>query len=177
MRVSQTNEGLKVLAIAGTYVVTLGFHLPRNKCNGLLGFSIMRRDEDGEARYLKGMKCFSETDPGFPPGSEYPSNEHPIQIFQWADYAAKPGKTYSYTVTALKGSPQQLKPSASCTVEVTTESPEGGNHDVYFNRGTAASQEYVRRFGNRAPNKVPQNRAFEWLSRGLYEALTDYLNS
>jgi phosphatidylserine/phosphatidylglycerophosphate/cardiolipin synthase-like enzyme len=177
MRVSQTNEGLKVLAIAGTYVVTLGFHLPRNKCNGLLGFSIMRRDEDGEARYLKGMKCFSETDPGFPPGSEYPSNEHPIQIFKWADYAAKPGKTYSYTVTALKGSPQQLKPSASCTVEVTTESPEGGNHDVYFNRGTAASQEYVRRFGNRAPNKVPQNRAFEWLSRGLYEALTDYLNS
>lgn len=177
MRVTKTTNDLKVLAIAGSYVVTLGFNLPRNKCKGLLGFSILRTDEDGEAKYLKGMKCFAETDPGFPPGSEYPTNEHPIQIFQWADYSAKPGKSYSYTITALKGSPTNLKSFVSCTVEVTTESPEGGNQDVYFNRGTAASQEYVRRFGDRAPNKVPQNRAFEWLSRGLYEALTDYLTS
>jgi hypothetical protein len=114
------------------------------------------------------MKCFQETDPGFPAGAQYSTKDHPIQIFQWADYAAFPGKTYSYTVTALKGTPQQLTKFAACTVEVTTESPANGDHDVYFNRGTAASQEYKRRFGNRAPDKVADNKAFEWLSRGLY---------
>lgn len=177
MRISKTSQNLKVNAIAGTYVVTLGFDLPKAKCTGLLGFSILREDEDGEARYLEGMKCFEETDPGFPAGAQYPTNEHPIQIFQWADYSAKPGKTYSYTVTALKGSPKKLIPIAACTVKVTTENPEGGDQDVYFNRGTAASQEYIRRFGNVAPDKVKNNIAFDWLSRGLYEALTDFITS
>lgn len=177
MRISRTTEGLKVNAIAGTYVVTLGFNLPKEKCNGLLGFSILRTDEHGEAKFLEGMKCFAETDPGFPAGAHYPTNEHPIQIFQWADYSAEPGKSYSYTVAALKGSPENLIQYAKCKVEVTTESPEDGDQDVYFNRGTAASQEYVRRFGDRAPNKVPDDRAFEWLSRGLYEALTAYFTS
>jgi len=177
MRTTKTNKGLKVNAIAGTYVVTLGFDFPKAKCNGLLGFSILRSEENGVSKFLEGMKCFEETDPGFPAGAVYPSNEQPIQIFQWADYSAEPGKSYSYKVTALKGSPKNLKPFADCTVKVTTESPEGGDQDIYFNRGTAASQEYVRRFGDRAPDKVKDNKAFEWLSRGLYEAMTTFITS
>lgn len=177
MRASKITQDLKVNAIAGTYVVTLGFDLPKAKCKGLLGFSILRTDETGRAKFLEGMKCFEETDPGFPAGSQYPSNEQPIQIFQWADYSAEPGKTYSYKVTALMGSPTALTSFAECTVEVTTEDPDGGDQDVYFNRGTAASQEYIRRFGDRAPDKVPGNKAFDWLSRGLYEALEKFINS
>lgn len=177
MRTAKTTDGLKVNAIAGTYVVTLGFNLPKEKCNGLLGFSILRSDENGEAKYLEGMKCFVETDPGFPAGAQYPTNKQPIQIFQWADYSAEPGKSYSYKVTALKGTPKKLISFAECTVKVTTENPEGGDQDVYFNRGTAASQEYIRRFGNLAPNKVKDNKAFEWLSRGLYEAMTEFITS
>jgi phosphatidylserine/phosphatidylglycerophosphate/cardiolipin synthase-like enzyme len=177
MRTSNTNNSLKVNAIAGTYVVTLGFDLPKTDCTGLLGFSILRTDETGRAKFLEGMKCFAETDPGFPAGALYPSNEQPIQIFQWADYSAEPGKTYSYKVTALKGSPTALTPFVECTIEVTTEDPEGGDQDVYFNRGTAASQEYMRRFGDRAPDKVPDNKAFDWLSRGLYEALVKFITS
>jgi len=177
MRTSKVSNGLKVNAIAGTYVVTLGFNLPKEKCNGLLGFSILRTDDTGRAKYLEGMKCFSETDPGFPSGAMYSSNEHPIQIFQWADYSAEPGKTYTYKVTAVKGSPSSLTSFAECTVEVTTEEPEGGDQDVYFNRGTAASQEYIRRFGDKAPDKVPGNKAFDWLSRGLYEALEKFITS
>lgn len=177
MRASNTQQDLKVNAIAGTYVVTLGFDLPKSKCNGLLGFSILRSDEDGVSKYLEGMKCFAETDPGFPAGAQYPTNKHPIQIFQWADYSAAPGKTYSYTVTALKGSPSNLTAFAECTVEVTTESPESGDQDVYFNRGTSASQEYARRFGDVAPEEVKDNKAFDWLSRGLYEALCDFITS
>ena len=177
MRTSKTKQGLKVNAIAGSYVVTLGFNLPKSKCNGLLGFSILRTDQNGEAKYLEGMKCFEETDPGFPAGAQYPTNEHPIQIFQWADYSAYPGKTYSYAVTALKGTPKELTSFASCTVKVKTESPELADQDIYFNRGTAASQEYKRRFGDLAPDKVKDNKAFEWLSRGLYEALTEFVSS
>jgi phosphatidylserine/phosphatidylglycerophosphate/cardiolipin synthase-like enzyme len=177
MRTARINQGLKVNAIAGSNVVTLGFNLPKAKCRGLLGFSILRSDENGQSKFLEGMKCFKETDPGFPAGALYPSNEQPIQIFQWADYSAEPGKTYSYKVTALKGSPKKLTPFAECTVKVTTESPDGGDQDVYFNRGTAASQEYVRRFGNLAPDKIKDNKAFEWLSRGLYEAMTKFITS
>lgn len=108
MRTSNINDNLKVNAIAGTYVVTLGFDLPKSKCNGLLGFSILRTDVTGRAKFLEGMKCFAETDPGFAAGALYPSNEQPIQIFQWADYCAEPGKTYTYKVSALKGSPTPL---------------------------------------------------------------------
>jgi phosphatidylserine/phosphatidylglycerophosphate/cardiolipin synthase-like enzyme len=177
MRTAKINQGLKVNAIAGSYVVTLGLDLPKAKCDGLLGFSILRSDENGQSKFLEGMKCFKETDPGFPAGALYPTNEQPIQIFQWADYSAEPGKSYSYKVTALKGSPKKLTPFAECTVKVTTESPESGDQDVYFNRGTAASQEYVRRFGDMAPDKVKDNKAFEWLSRGLYEAMTSFITS
>jgi phosphatidylserine/phosphatidylglycerophosphate/cardiolipin synthase-like enzyme len=184
MRTSKTTNNLKVNAIAGTYVVTLGFNLPENECNGLLGFSILRKSENGEAKFLEGMKCFAETDPGFPAGAMYPSNEQPIQIFQWADYSAEPGKKYLYTVAALKGTPKNLTIFKECSVTVTTECPESGNQDIYFNRGTAASQEFVRRFGDVSPNKklfesdpVKYNRIFEWLSRGLYEALTQFITS
>ena len=50
-------------------------------------------------------------------------------------------------------------------------------HSIFFNRGLAASQEYVRRFGDISPDKVPNNRAYEWLSRGIYEALTEFIES
>jgi hypothetical protein len=100
MRVTETNDGLKVHAVAGTYVVLLGFDLPEADCGGLLGFSIHRVDHtQNEANFLEGMKAFAETDPGFPPGSQYSTKDHPIQSFQWADYTAKPGHKYTYTVT------------------------------------------------------------------------------
>jgi phosphatidylserine/phosphatidylglycerophosphate/cardiolipin synthase-like enzyme len=176
MRISRSKDGLKVQAIAGTYVVLFGFDLRKEDCRGLLGFSIHRTDPKGiDARFLEGMKTFTETDPGFPPGSTYSSEEQPFQSFQWADYSAEPGKTYIYTITALRGSPRDLVPFRSVSVEVTTESPESGNHDVYFNRGVAASQEYVRRFGDRLPKDVQNDQAFIWLSRGLYEAMQGFV--
>jgi phosphatidylserine/phosphatidylglycerophosphate/cardiolipin synthase-like enzyme len=178
MRVSKTKDGFKVHAVAGTYVVMLGFDLPQKSCTNLKGFSIHRIDHtEDEAKYLEGMKAFAETDPGFPAGAMYSTKDHPIQSFQWSDYSAKPGHEYTYTIAALKGTPERLTVFAETAVDIATESPEGGNHDVYFNRGVAASQEYARRFGNRAPDKVPNNQAFVWLSRGLYEAMESYVNS
>ena len=61
MRTSNLNDNLKVHVIAGTYVVVLGFDLPRASCNGLLGFSIHRVDHvENEAYYLVGRSLFSE---------------------------------------------------------------------------------------------------------------------
>ena len=178
MRVLKTNNELKVHAVAGTYVVMLGFDLPEADCDSLLGFSIHRTDHtENEAGFLKAMKAFAETDPGFPAGSLYSTKSHPIQSFQWADYSAKPGHQYTYTITANKGTPLGLTPHAVTVIEITTEAPETGDHDVYFNRGITASQEYVRRFGDRTPENVPNRKAFEWLSRGLNEALEDYIRS
>jgi phosphatidylserine/phosphatidylglycerophosphate/cardiolipin synthase-like enzyme len=178
VRVTKTKDGLKVHAVAGTYVVLLGFDLAEADCDGLLGFSIHRTDHtENEAYYLSAMKAFAETDPGFPAGSLYSTRDHPIQSFQWADYSAKPGHDYTYTITALKGTPANLTPHATTPIDITTESPESGNHDVYFNRGLAASQAYVRRFGDRAPEDVPNRKAFEWLSRGLNEALEAFIRS
>jgi len=178
MRVTKTRNGLKVHAVAGTYVVMLGFDLPQRSCTGLKGFSIHRLDHtEDETKYLEGMKAFAETAPGFPAGATYSTKDHPIQSFQWSDYSAKPGHKYTYTVAALKGTPRNLTVFAETAVDIRTESPEGGNHDIYFNRGVAASQEYARRFGNRAPDKVPNEQAFIWLSRGLYEALEEQVNS
>jgi len=176
MRVTNIADGLKVHAIAGTYVVMLGFDLPQAECEGLLGFSIHRTDHtENEAGFLKAMKVFSETDPGFPAGSLYSTKDHPIQSFQWADYSAKPDHHYTYTITAQTGVPTNLTPHAVTVIDITTESPETGDHDVYFNRGIAGSQAYVRRFGDRAPEDVPNRKAFEWLSRGLNEALEVYI--
>jgi len=180
MRTSHTNKGLKVNVVAGTYVVVLGINLTESKCNGLLGFSIHRIDHiENEAYYLEGMKAFALTDPGFPSGSLYSTRDHPIQSFQWADYSAKPGYHYTYTIAALKGTPDHLTEFAKTSVEVTTEKPETatGNHNIYFNRGTPASQEYVRRFGDKIPDMVPNNQAYDWLSRGLYEAMKDFITS
>ncbi len=44
-RCRTTAGGLKVHAVAGTYVVSLGFDLPEADCPGLLGFSIHRIDQ------------------------------------------------------------------------------------------------------------------------------------
>lgn len=179
MRVRKASDGLTVHAIAGTYVVLLGFDMPEADCNGLLGFSIHRADHtENEAAYLQAMKTFTETDPGFPDGSYYTTRDHPIQSFQWADYSAKPGHSYTYTVTARKGTPANLTDHARVRVDVITESPESGNQDIYFNRGVAGSQAYIRRFGDLPPDKVvPPEPAYAWLSRGLKEAMDDYIRA
>lgn len=178
MRRQRKKNGFKVNAIAGSHVVLLGFNLPKEKCNGLLGFSIFREDHtEGEKYYLKASKVFEETDPHLKAGTLYSTKDFPIQSFQWADYSAKPGHKYTYRISALKGKPTNLTIYETVSVTLITEDATSNNHHVFFNRGLAASQEYVRRFGDASPKDVPNNKAFEWLSRGAYEALVDFIES
>ena len=176
MRVKVPGQKLTVQAIAGTHVVMLGFDMDPADCDGLAGFAIHRTDPvEEEATWLRGLKTFAETDPGLIPPNTYSTRHHPIQGFTWADYAAEPGRTYQYRVVALKGPPKQLVPFDEVTVEVTTESPESGLHDIYFNRGSAGSQEYVRLFGNQLPKPPLPQAQLDWLSRGLYEAMIAFV--
>lgn len=178
MRTKRTTDGLRVNAVAGTYVVLLGIDLPEGDCDGLLGFSIRRHDRTtGDKQYLLGMKPFEATTGRGKVGYGWSTEHHPVQSFQWADYDAEPGHDYTYTVTALKGAPESIQRHARTAVRVTTESPANGLHDIYFNRGVAASQRYARRFDNRPPGDFADGEAHAWLSRGLYEAMEDFITS
>jgi PLD-like domain len=177
MRTTKTRQGLTLRAVAGSYVVLLGMSMKPQDCNGHMGFAIHRTDHtEDEAYWLEGMKTFEATDPGFPAGSKYPTNQQPIQGFTWSDYSAKPGHHYTYKVQALKGKPDQLQAFKEVDVEVHTETETGGDHDVFFNRGAAASQEYTRRFGNHPPDmNNPADPRWAWLSRGAAEAIEAFI--
>ncbi|WP_166678493.1 phospholipase D-like domain-containing protein [Kribbella voronezhensis] len=169
--------GLKVHAIAGTYVVLLGLDLPKARTKGLLGFAIERFDPVENERYwLRGMKVFKELSAGIPPGSSVSLREHPLQSFLWGDYTAKPGRPYEYRVVALYGKPKNLEVRQDVTVKVMTESVDTGRHAVHFNRGVAGSQAYAQKFGRPPREGDRSDPAYDWLSRGLEEALLAYIN-
>lgn len=178
MRKLERKDGLTVQAIAGTHVVLLAMNMKKASCKGLRGFALHRTDHtEGEAYWLQGQKTFEQTDPGLAAGAKHSTRQHPIQDFAWSDYSAKPGHRYTYRVLALKGPLDALQLSAEVSVTITTESPEGGDHDIYFNRGAAASQEFARRFGNKSPGVAydPKNPMGVWLSRGNHEAILDFV--
>lgn len=176
MRNPVTTDGLTVNAIAGTHVVTLGLHYQALR-PGCLGFAVQREDHtENEKYWMVGTKAFVATKPhGLGPGGQVSSHEHPFQSFQWADYSAKPDHQYTYTVIPLFGQPANLVDGKSVVVPISTEGEHTGKHGVFFNRGAVASQEYARRFLNQEPDKAGP-AAFEWLSRGLLEAMLEFIN-
>ena len=174
MRVRTVAGGLTVNAVAGSYVVVLGLNINDADRAGLRGFAIQREDRtEGETFWLKGMKTFQSVEPHPAAGEQFSSLVHPFQTFQWADYSAKPGYTYVYTVVAMTGKPGALKQGAAVSVTVATESITD-DHTIHFNRGAAASQEYARRFMNKPPSEVGQG-AYDWLSRGLVEGIVAFI--
>jgi hypothetical protein len=162
-------SGLSLQLVAGTYVVLLGMSVDASQLDGLLGFCVERTDHtEADERTLENPLRFQGNAGGT-------SEQNPIQSFVWGDYAAKPEHTYTYTVTAMYGTPAQPTRGASARAQVTTESPDDGTHAVFFNRSVAASDAYQARFGEARPDKVPRREAYQWLSRGLEEALLGFI--
>ncbi len=163
-------------ALAGTHCVLLGFDL--DDPAGCLGFAIHRTDHtENEARWLRGMKTFETLVPDPPPGSDWPTNVHPVQGFQWGDYSAKPGHDYTYAVSAVGGSASVPALGATVSLQVRTEVEDDGEHGVWFNRGVAGSQAFSRQFAGWVPTQTPDEThpAMVWLSRGLAEALLAFV--
>jgi phosphatidylserine/phosphatidylglycerophosphate/cardiolipin synthase-like enzyme len=174
MRRRAENGQISVQAIAGTHVVLLGMDVDEALVDGLLGFAIERTDHtEGERYYLPNFLLFEANDVGDRP--DHSSERNPFQEFIWGDYTAKPRHSYTYAVTAMHGRPRRLRRGPTATVRIETESQGTGRHAVFFNRGVAASQAYAQRFRNKAPKDVPNQRAFEWLSRGLLEGMLAFI--
>ena len=175
MRNRKQEKGLTVNVIAGSHVVFFGLDLTPAKRPGFRGFGIKRLDhQEGETVWHRGMKTFKKTEPHPAKGEMFSTRYHPVQSFQWCDYAVYPGRTYTYTIVALYGDPADLEPRIEMEIEITTEVPTDPVHSAFFNRGSVATQEYARRFENQPPNKAGEG-AYEWLSRGLLEALVEFL--
>jgi hypothetical protein len=176
MRKKVQANGLVLQAVAGTYVVTLGWDITQESVKtGLLGFAIQRADHtENETHFMRGMKTFPNASPALPLGGTASSHDQPFQSFQWADYAAKPGHSYTYTIIPMHGRPGALTDGQSLAVDVTTETEWDGTHSVFFNRGAIASQEYARRFQDKRPSVVGQ-AAYDWLSRGLIESIITFI--
>ncbi len=192
MRELKKGAVLAVRVIGGLHVATLAWDFlvgQDAKREGLLGFAIERSElKQGtviERYFLRGIKRFKTKDEGLAPGTPVPTSEHPIQSFQWGDYTAKPGITYSYKVVPVYGKPKliELEDASATTVEITTEAEQGwssedgkATHDIYFNRGVAGSQAYALKFGKTKPDETePDSDQMKWLSRGLFEALKAFI--
>jgi phosphatidylserine/phosphatidylglycerophosphate/cardiolipin synthase-like enzyme len=182
MRKRVSKNGLTVNAIAGSYVVILGLDISDAKRRGLRGFAVKRTDHtEDESYWMSGMKTFQSVEPHPQAGGQYSSLIHPFQTFQWSDYSAKPGYTYTYTVVAMYGPVDALTQGATVDVDVTTEPEEGAEHTIHFNRGSVATQEYARRFKNIPPTPIKKGgpaagqAAFDWLSRGLFEGIVAFI--
>ena len=174
MRALQISGPLSVHAISGTYVVLLGIDLAETEKSGVLGFGIQRTDltENKGPVWLEGFKKFKNTNLSI--GKVVPTNEHPIQAFLWGDYTVRKDHQYTYRIVAMRGQPGKLKESHSVSITITMEKEKEAGHYVYFNRGVGGSQAYVRKFNGKKPDEVG-TKAFDWLSRGLVEALTAYI--
>lgn len=172
-------KGLRVRAIAGTYVVLLAFDCAKPYRTGVLGFGIERLDHtEGESVWLRGLKKFDL--PASDEGSDVSTHRHPIQKFHWGDYTTKPGRRYTYTIHTFKGTPAALTEFDVVALDVTCEIPEdvGPNHHaVHFNRSVAASQAFARRFPDLPAGEVVDVNARAWLSRGLAEALIAFVDA
>ncbi len=193
MQKTAQGSTLILRAIGGLHVVTLGWDFVEgadDKKNGLLGFAIERSEFDAggtvtERYFLRGIKRFKLKDEGLPPGAPVPTSEHPIQSFQWGDYTAKPDTRYQFRVIPAYGSPKllDLDNDAAVSIEISTEpeqDPARANgkpaHDIHFNRGVAGSQAYARKFGKTKPDEdEPESEQMVWLSRGLFEALIQFI--
>ncbi|HEX6901659.1 MAG TPA: phospholipase D-like domain-containing protein [Thermoanaerobaculia bacterium] len=175
MRQRAEKDGLSVHAIAGNHSVLLGFDAAEEARRGLLGFAIQRTDQkNGESRWLQGCRHFERDAAEHPLGTSASTWISPIQGFLWGDWAAKPDRSYTYSVLPVYGKPGDLKHGPAVDVTVSTELEAQDVHAVYFNRGVAGSQAYAEKFHNRPPDEVGAP-AFQWLSRGLVEALTAFL--
>lgn len=184
MRKQKGNKDISVRAIAGTRVILFGLNIPEDQHKTLLGFNIEKK---------KGQKYIQLHD-----GRTFKDKEDSlIQEFLWSDYSVFPGRQYEYKISAVHGTPDKMKEKKSVEVKINTEKNEDGPHAIFFNRGVAGSQSYINRFSDHLrwyktdpkeenvkdirlkeyihPQDVPDGEAYKWLSRGLEEALLQYI--
>lgn len=175
------NIGLRANVYVGTRVVVFGFNV--NNTTNLLGFSIERfNPATQERKMMQGYKIFPSTGRGIPRGTPVDSDKHPFQSFQWSDYGSKPDTTYQYTITALGGTPSNLKKIDQLVFSIKTmtedfTSASNASHVAVFNSGVAGSQAFSNKFPQVTNIRDSQDpEVWNWLSRGLKEAILSFIS-
>lgn len=187
MRNGASNQNFSVHAIAGTHVITLAFDAKESATSNLLGFAVKRKkfDKDGvfiEENWIQGYKPFESIIPEPQPFIKYDSEKYPIQSFTWGDYAISQGRKYQYIVYPVTGTPDNTALGQPLSVDIEPEPYEHPKHEIYFNRGASAIQAYVEKFKNIRPNAKSlsaqeKKERYDWLSRGLFEAVQNFIKS
>ncbi|SHK36213.1 Phosphatidylserine/phosphatidylglycerophosphate/cardiolipin synthase [Bradyrhizobium lablabi] len=187
MRVSQSNDHLRVKAIAGTHVVLMALDMDETERAGLHGFAIKRGQSGQPQTWLRGIKYFKDLVPTPDPRADYSSRDQPFQTFLWSDYGASPGTQYDFTIVALYGDLHAMEGRHTLTFSIKTEQEYDANgQGVWFNRGAIASHAFATKFNNKAlTSEMTDNVSddgklldpeTQWLSRGLAEACLQYIN-
>jgi len=187
MRVSKSNDHLRVKAIAGTHVVLMALDMDEEARAGLRGFAIKRGQSGQPQEWLRGIKYFKDLVATPEPKDDYSSRDQPFQTFLWSDYGASPGTDYDFTIIALYGDLHALEERYTLTFSIKTEPDYDANgQGVWFNRGAIASHAFATKFQNKALTKDMTNNVSDdgklldpetqWLSRGLAEACLKYIN-
>lgn len=171
----------QAFAVTGTNTVSFGIVAsPRTRAD-LLGFAVQRVEHTGSTRWMDGFKVFASQIPDPTPDLRVSTWDQPVQSFVWDDFTARAGEEYEYRFHTVKGRPWALERSAEPTfvVRVRTEPLSTGAHDVFFNRGVASSQAYVRKFGTGPIESLAADKreaALRWLTRDLDEALLAFID-
>jgi phosphatidylserine/phosphatidylglycerophosphate/cardiolipin synthase-like enzyme len=179
---SRRNASGQVLAVTGTNTVSFAIAASDQARDGLLGFAVERVDPaTGTRRWIDGYKVFASLIPQPTPQLRVSTRSHPVQSLSWDDFTAAAGHEYRYVFHPMKGTPADPDwEAAPMSVTVRTEPLVGGDHDVFFNRGVASSQAYVREFGTTPIDELSPARrakALTWLSRDLDEAMTRFVDA
>ncbi len=179
--VPNRNDMISATALVGAYSVILGFDFlgpKETREREFLGFAVHRTDKTEEsAAWLKGQLRFKWDTADF--GEDVPTNRGPLQKFHWGDYTTKPGHEYVCRIHPVFGpavdSSEKMRLGDPLEISFKTASPDDGSLALHFNRGVTAAPAYLQRFRDRAPKDVPDGAAYAWLSRGLKEALVDFI--
>ncbi len=181
MRFKETSGTFKLYSVTGTNTAAFGIDCDEEAIKDLLGFTIEKEYKDKNNNPVRvtvmGFKVFRERIENPVPGALYSTYDNPVQSFTWEDFSNYPGWDYTYHFTPLYGHPLNIRRGDIYSIKVKTE-PDWlkNDHSIFFNRGAASSQAYAMKFGNRNPDEIPDGKAYDWLSRGLKEAIIGFIN-
>ena len=173
-----STSNVRIRAYASPGCVLLAFDWPDgSRYDDFLGFAIQRDPgytASGDPQYLLNKLDFVPLARGAKPR---PSNEAPIQKFNWWDGGIQDkerGNTFRYTVTPVRGTGSrdlQLVSSAAASLQVKVPQFREGHIATYFNRAVVSAQSFTR-LKDRGASLEQQ---MDWLANGLNRAIGDAL--
>src|SRR5262245_31228411 len=156
-------------------LVLLAFDWPAGGSrNDFLGFAIKRAPgfrRNGQVLPESWLPNRIDFNGPAPAGQDKDSNKAPIQKFLWWDSRIDTpdrGTTFSYQITPVVGSPQNLSMlnSENLTLPVRIPNLEENGVGTYFNRAVLSSQAFIRQFPQ-LETLADFRNANTWLANGL----------